>query len=748
MFKRTVFTLGAVTAAARLSQGFSVKMSAKDTRPNIVFILADDLGFSDLRCYGGEAATTNLDQLASAGVRFNQFYNGGKCEPTRVGLMTGHRNTKEIGFLGERAQNFMPALLRQRGYRTVMAGKWHVSQHPMDRGFDRFFGMEEGACNYYTGSGLLQLDRSLFNVPASGFYTTDAFTDYALQFLSESKTQNDQQPFFLYLAYNAPHAALQAPEEEIAKYRGNYMEGWEAFKERRFARAKALGLIPADSQMPAWPQNLPHWNELTESQKQMEDLRMATYTAMIDRMDQNIGRVMDWLKANGEWNNTLIVFASDNGANPFYGDHTDMLNAGILPGGPDSKWDLGTAWAHVCDTPFRLYKRNQHEGGICAPLIMRGPAANYAAGSISSLPVNIHDFLPTFYALASGTGRPAGIEGTDLSGLWKAGAQTRNYEMMSCLADHRYVRSNEWKLVACDFGPWELYDLSKDRTETQNLASQNPQQVADMADSWDAWYNSFSPGSFVEVPDEHMGDQGTGVLYVPYAMPTTAVTGPLVEEYFDWGPGVSNRESIVAGTNINGLVVQSGTTVAWSDASTPTGFSGSSGPGNGTYTLGGNGDQNNLLLFSYVPVSNVTATMDFVYQAKVAEGIPGAWLGFGDGSSTLLSGTATEKVYVRMNQNGNMLASVTTLNGTNIVDNVNSSVSLGGFAVGDRLIMSLSLNMADKSAVALITNVTKSVAKTLNLSWTDTAVDWKSVVISQTGGQTLAVDSLSVRRNE
>ncbi|MFA7368481.1 MAG: sulfatase-like hydrolase/transferase, partial [Kiritimatiellales bacterium] len=362
----------------------------------------------------------------------------------------------------------------------------------------------EGACDYYTGSGRLQLGREKFPVPAAGFYTTDAFTDHALKFLDEAKTQNDAQPFFLYLAYNAPHDPLQVPEEELAKYRGKYLEGWEVIQQRRFARIKKTGLVPPEARLPLWPQNLPHWTELTDAQKTSEDLHMATYTAMIDRMDQNIGRVLQWLEKNNERENTLIVFVSDNGANPF--------------------GRLGTAWAHVCDTPFRLYKRNQHEGGICAPMIMRGPSSGYTAGSISPMPVHVLDFLPTFYALAGGTGRPEDIEGTDLSGLWKTGAQNRDYEMMNYLADHRYIRRNDWKLVSVDGQPWELYNISRDRTETDNLIAKNPEKAQELQAAWEKWYNSFSKKT-VEAGKvtkrSHMGDQGSGIRYDPSASPKT-----------------------------------------------------------------------------------------------------------------------------------------------------------------------------------------------------------------------------------
>jgi arylsulfatase len=494
--------------------------------PNIVFIMADDLGFSDLGCYGGEAATPNLDRLAQQGVRFSQFYNCGKCEPTRAALMSGHRNTPLIGFYAERAKTFLPAVLKADGYRTLMAGKWHVSRNPLDRGFDRFYGLEEGACNYWTGSGQIRLGYDLVDVP-NDFYSTDAFTDYALKFLDDAETENDDRPFFLYLAYNAPHDPLQAPEEEIAKYRGRYLEGWHSVKHRRMQKVRELGLVPKNTRRTDWPQNLPRWDSLSEDQKKTEDLRMATYTAMIDRMDQNIGRVFQWLEKHGETENTLIIFVSDNGANPFDRDGERMVKAGILPGGPDSRWDLGTAWAHVCNTPFRMYKRNQHEGGICAPMIAAGPGLNYPAGSVCQLPVHVLDFLPTFHVLAGGADRPEDIEGTDLSKVWKTGEQTRDFEMAGCMVDHRYIRRNDWKMVSVDGQPWELFNLADDRSETRDLVLQYPEKAQELETAWDTWYGGFSKTPFID-PDEsprkkknresaHMGDKGSGANYKPVA---------------------------------------------------------------------------------------------------------------------------------------------------------------------------------------------------------------------------------------
>ncbi|QHI70383.1 arylsulfatase [Tichowtungia aerotolerans] len=500
---------------------FAVLGQAASAAPNIVFIIADDLGFSDLGCYGGEAATPNLDRLAEQGVRFSQFYNCGKCEPTRAALMTGHRNTPEIGFYGERAQSFLPAVLKADGYRTMLSGKWHVAGHPMDRGFDRFFGMEEGACNYYTGSGRIKLDREPFEIP-EGFYTTDAFTDYALKFLDEAKQRDDAQPFFLYLAYNAPHDPLQMHQEEVEKYHGKYMNGWHETKLRRLQNVRRLGLVPESTAKTDWPQNLPRWPSLSDRQKKAEDLRMATYTAMIDRMDQNIGRVFQWLEKNGERENTLIVFVSDNGANPFDRGSQQMAKKGIPPGGPDSRWSLGTAWAHVCNTPFRLYKRNQHEGGICAPMILCGPGVEYKSGSICSLPVHVLDFMPTFHSIAGGVGIPAGAEGTDLSNLWKTGAKNRNYEMMGYMIDHRYIRRNDWKLVSVDGQPWELFNLGTDRSETKDVITGYPEKADELKNAWEAWYAGFSDKRFEEQKgtgaNGRMGDKGSGAQYHPVAL--------------------------------------------------------------------------------------------------------------------------------------------------------------------------------------------------------------------------------------
>lgn len=527
------FNLNVILTLLCLStNGYSVignpEKIPEQTKPNIVFIIADDLGYSELGCYGGEVRTPNLDQLAAEGIRFSNFHNAAKCEPTRATLMSGHRNTPEVGFMAERAQSFLPAVMKANGYRTLMTGKWHVSRHPMERGFERFFGHEEGGCNYWTGSGRIQLDSTPYT-PGEDFYSTNAFTDFAIQFLDEAIEKDANQPFFLYLAYTAPHASLQAPVEDIAKYRGKYLTGWNYIKQKRFNKVVEMGLVPPDTKLTPWPENLPDWNELSDAQKDMEDYRMATYAAMIDRMDQNIGRVFEWLKSNGKWDNTIIIFISDNGADPFDRNSVNMVTEGILPGGPDSNWSLGTGWAHVSNTPYRLYKRNMHEGGICAPMIMHWPGSGYQPGSISTLPVHILDFLPTFHALGGGGTRPPGIEGTDLSDLWKSGTQDRDYETMAYLVDHRYIQQNNWKLVSMDGQPWELFDLSIDKNETNDLSSGNQDKVSDMEALWETWYAGFSKTPFLDpdidedklekITSAHMGDKGTGVPYIPVEMP-------------------------------------------------------------------------------------------------------------------------------------------------------------------------------------------------------------------------------------
>ena len=524
--------LWALTAALVLgvcpTGGRCSTADADGSRPNIVFILADDLGFSDLGCYGSEIHTPNLDRLAAGGVRLTQCYNCAKCEPSRVTLMTGQRNTPTIGFMGERSTLFLPQSLRDVGYATLMAGKWHVSRHPLDRGFDRFFGLEQGGANHFTGSDRLLLDREPHQ-PGAGFYSSDAFATFAIDFVKDAERSG--KPFFLYLAFTAPHDPLHAKAEDMARCRGRYAAGWEAVQAARFERLISTGIVPESAALPPWPRNLPRWDSLTEAQKRTEELRMEAYAAMVECLDHNVGRLIAHLEASGELDDTLVIFMSDNGANPFDRTSKATVAQGLEPTDGASRWSQGTGWAHVSNTPFRNYKRHQHEGGICSPAILHWPKGlGYAAGSISPLPVHLLDFLPTLVTLA-GEAVPAAAEGADLSRHWCEGLHERSdFTLVQSFLNHRVAREGHWKLVSADGGPWELFDLAADRTETRNVITSQPDRAAALEGKWQASQGASAgkaPPPRESDESVRLGDTGTGIIYTPVeaGRPREADTG-------------------------------------------------------------------------------------------------------------------------------------------------------------------------------------------------------------------------------
>jgi arylsulfatase A-like enzyme len=479
-------------------------------RPNIIIILADDLGFSDVGCYGAEIRTPNLDQLASDGLRFTQFYNASKCEPTRSSLLSGlywqqtERGIKRGITIGQ--------ALHSVGYTTLAVGKWHLDGNPVDRGFDHYFGFLNGGSNYFKGNKWFRLDHDLFTVPASGFYTTDAFTDYAIRFVDEARQSTQKRPFFLYLAYNAPHDPLQAPAEDIARYKGKYSKGWDELRRERYERQIALGVIKKQWELSPRPDNIPAWDSLTEKYKQFEDLRMAVYAAMVDRLDQNIGRLLAKLK---EWkieDNTLVIFLSDNGANPY--DRT--ADRKTPPGGPDSNWKYGVGWAALSNTPFRLYKRNQHEGGIATPFIVRWPAGIKNRGAITDERAHIVDIMATCVQLAgcdyAGVfeGKPSPpsvplsadkssattvgppvppLAGKSMASLFEGKSWEGHDALFFQFLDQRAARVGDWKLSSFDGRPWELYRMDLDRTEVHNLADKQPQKLKELEALYDQWWN-------------------------------------------------------------------------------------------------------------------------------------------------------------------------------------------------------------------------------------------------------------------
>jgi len=462
------------------------------SRPNIVVILADDLGFSDLGCYGSEIHTPNLDRLAAAGLRFSQFYNTAKCAPTRAALLSGQYHP-EVGVGALRGCVTIAELLHQGGYFTMMTGKWHLSGEPTERGFERYFGHLSGATNYFRGDSSFRLNGQRFQVPASGFYTTDAMTDYAIKFLNEAAKR--KQPFFLYIAYNAPHYPLQAPREEVEKYLGKYMIGWDRLRVLRHQRQLAMGLFARPWKLSPRPADVPAWDSLSPEQKRREDLRMATYAGMVDRLDQNIGRLAKHLESMGALDDTLLMFLSDNGACPFERSH----HTEFPPWDARSHWTYDKCWAHACNTPFRWYKQNQHEGGIATPLIVHWPhGLKTRPGSVTHQPGHLIDIMATCLDVAgleypqTFQDRPVQpLKGQSLTPIFEGRRRPGHEVLYFTFSNNRAVRQGRWKLVSARGGPWELYDMDVDRTELSDLSAAMPEKVRELESLWLRWAQSW-----------------------------------------------------------------------------------------------------------------------------------------------------------------------------------------------------------------------------------------------------------------
>lgn len=524
MNRRTFLkTIGIGVASLSLSSCFTANNSCRESRSNIVLVMVDDMGFSDIGCYGGEINTPNLDSLAGRGLRFKQFYNTARCCPTRASLMTGlHPHQVGIGHMTEMPEGPSPLqdepyqgylnrqcvtiaeVLQKAGYHTLMTGKWHLGYHrkecwPLQRGFDKYFGIISGACDYFHPAaprGLTYMNEPF--EPGNNFYVTDAFTDYACRFIEESIQQDNDKPFFLYLAYNAPHWPLEAKSEDLKKYEGKYKIGWDKISEQRLACQQAMGLIdpkwtPAKHEGPAW-------DSLSEDQKKIMDLRMAAYAACIDSIDQNVGKLIDKLKSLNKYEDTIIFFLSDNGA---------CQEGGILGSGSEEAIrnplstqgvngpSCGRAWANASNTPFRLYKHFVHEGGMSTPLIIHWPKGipKDKLGSFVEPFGYLPDIMATCLELA-GTQYPEKwnnqtipqMAGKSLIPLIKGSSKAVHSEPVFWEHEgNRAMRDGKWKLVWARKGPWELYDLEADRTEMHNLITDMPQRAADMQRTWESW---------------------------------------------------------------------------------------------------------------------------------------------------------------------------------------------------------------------------------------------------------------------
>ncbi|MEK3888297.1 arylsulfatase [Bacillus sp. FSL K6-3431] len=503
--------------------------------PNILLILNDDMGFSDIGCYGGEVDTPNLDALAEQGIRFTQFYNTARCSPSRASLLTGlHPHQTGIGILTDDdgpegyAGNLnkqcvtIPEVLKGCSYSTFMSGKWHVANDfinvsdtwPRQRGFDRFYGSIAGAASYYDPKTLTRDNENIEHEAQTNenFYYTDAISDNAVQFIREHVNNGKEQPFFQYVAYTAPHWPLHAPKEEVDKYKGRFSSGWDELREQRLKRMVEMGIIKPHWYLSERDASQPLWGDVED--KEWRQRSMEVYAAQIDRMDQGIGRIIDVLKETNQLENTIIIFLSDNGGcaeeiGPDWGPNLVKNSARektrsddevifgnrpeYMPGPENTYQSYGTAWANLSNTPFKLYKHWVHEGGIATPLIVHWPKGIETKGAIRHTPAQLTDIMATVLDV-TGASYPAlyngnnilPLEGQSLVPIFEEDTD----EERPLYWEHEgnsAIRIGKWKLVKKYPDDWELYDVQNDRTEINNIAQQYSEKVVDMSKQYDEW---------------------------------------------------------------------------------------------------------------------------------------------------------------------------------------------------------------------------------------------------------------------
>ncbi len=510
------------------------KKNESKSRPNIIVIMADDLGYSDLGCYGGEIETPNLDKLAKGGIRFTQFYNAARCCPTRASLLTGkyphQAGLDKNGQSLSRNAATIAEVLKENGYRTGMTGKWHLSEtkelknpkeqllwlshrkdnnvfaplksYPSNRGFEQHWGVIWGVINFFDPFSLVHNEKEIKNVP-DDFYMTDFITDKSIDLIDEFS--KDQNPFFLYVAHTAPHWPLHALPEDIVKYKGVYDEGWNKLRENRYKGLIEKGIIKPETAPLAKNESGKLWAENKE--KAWESKHMEAHAAMVDRMDQGIGRLIDKLKKTGEYKNTLILFLADNGASSERGYPPGFDRPGHNRNGeeiiyPNQKYNrpggeltwgyLGDAWAGALNAPFRYWKRESFEGGICSPFIMHWPEGLRGKENTINYGVShVIDILPTFLEITA-TSYPdtingfktTPIEGRSMLPLIKGEANATNDTLFWEHETGKALRIGDWKISALIGGEWELFNLAKDRTETNNLAAIMAKKVEEMEAVW------------------------------------------------------------------------------------------------------------------------------------------------------------------------------------------------------------------------------------------------------------------------
>jgi arylsulfatase A-like enzyme len=494
------------------------------TRPNFLIILADDLGFSDIGCYGGEISTPALDGLAANGLRFTQFYNTARCWPSRSSILSGYY-PQQIRM--DPPKGRLPAWtrlltheLRPAGYRSYHSGKWHVNGAPKpvaDGGFDRSYDMNDQN-RFFSPKNNLEDDRPLPPVErGSGYYATTAIADHAVKCLKEHAEKHAGAPFFSYLAFISPHFPLHGLKEDIDLYRDKYLDGWDVLRERRWKRLKDAGIYDQglsardatfapryfkkeflDRLGPGEVNGSPAWESLTTEQKRFQATKMAIHAAMVHRMDREIGRVLDQIRAMKALDNTVVLFLSDNGADATILVRGDGHDPAADPGSAASYLCLGPGWASASNSPFRRHKIWVHEGGISTPMIVHWPAGIRARGELRRTPGHVIDVLPTLLELAGATALPvAGAPprpGRSLTPAFASDAPIARDQLYFHHEGNRALRVGDWKLVSFreNNDAWELYDLGKDRAEMNDLASRHPERVKEMEARWKSLTEEFA----------------------------------------------------------------------------------------------------------------------------------------------------------------------------------------------------------------------------------------------------------------
>ena len=537
-------------------------------RPNILIIVADDMGFSDAGCYGGEIQTPNLDRLAAGGLRFTQFYNTARCWSSRASLLTGYypqaiRRDNLTGDFGKeddsggakgarpRWAQLLPEYLKPLGYHSYHSGKWHVDGTPLGNGFEHSYESGNGQ-GFFSATGHSEDNVKLPAGKVDGsYYSTTAIAEHGIKYLKEHAAKNPGQPFFEYLAFHSPHFPIQAPPEDIAIYKDRYQSGWDAIRAERLARMKKMGIVSCELSaldpvtVPSW--NLPEdalkkrigtnevahavpWKTLTAEQQEFQAAKMSVHAAMIHRMDIEIGRVLAQIKAMGVLENTIVIFVSDNGAS------AEQIIRGL---GEDPKAPIGSAysylgigpgWSSTANTPFRLHKSWNHEGGIATPLIVHWPAGLKARNELRTDPGHLVDIVPTLLDIVGGK-PPATVadlpvppfHGQSLTPAFAKDGTVKHEYLWWNHVGNRAIRIGDWKLVADHKLPWELYDLKTDRSETRNLAAKHPEKVKEMEQAWNKHAAEFHALAQQDPPTTGRGKKGKGKAGKPDAESKPAI---------------------------------------------------------------------------------------------------------------------------------------------------------------------------------------------------------------------------------